>query len=119
MIFAVMVVAAFLAASLLIYLIVKAYRYWRDEVGRQARQAGYATRGEYLRAVPRSDQEKRDAVDMAVKGLALCVVGSIFPPLILLGILPLFHGARKLAWAQLGLGLVDDAFVDRAKQPGA
>jgi hypothetical protein len=33
----------------------------------------------------------------------------IFPPAVLLGIFPLFYGGRKLAYAWMGLGLVDDA----------
>jgi hypothetical protein len=29
--------------------------------------------------------------------------------LLLLGVFPLFYGGRKVAWASMGLGLVDDA----------
>ncbi len=76
---------------------------------RQARRAGYASLGAYLRATPRSDEEKRDAVDLALKGLVVCLLGLLFPPLLLIGIFPHFYGARKLANASMGLGLVDDA----------
>lgn len=77
-------------------------------VRRQARQAGYPTMTAYLRAAPQSDQEKRDAADLALKGLAICFLGLIFPPLLLVGLFPFFYGARKLVYASMGLGLVDD-----------
>ena len=76
---------------------------------RQVRRLGYASLGEYLRAVPRTDEEKRDAVSLALKGLVLCFLGLVFPPLLLIGVFPLFFGARKVAWTSMGLGLVDDA----------
>ena len=82
--------------------------------GKRARRLGYASRREYLRAAPRTDEEKRDAVDLAVKGLALCVLGLLFPPFVLAGLIPLFYGGRKMAYASMGLGLVDDARTPRA-----
>ena len=83
-------------------------------VWRRTRQFGYPSTGAYLRSAPRSDEEKRDAADLALKGLVFCVLGLIFPPLILAGLVPLFYGGRKLVYASMGLGLVDDA-----NQPGA
>jgi hypothetical protein len=77
--------------------------------GKRARKLGYATTGEYLRAAPRTDEEKRDAVDMAAKGFVLCILGLLFPPFVLAGLFPLFYGGRKIAYASMGLGLVDDA----------
>ena len=82
--------------------------------GRRAKRLGYASTREYLRAAPRTDTEKRDAVDMALKGLALCVLGLVFPPFVLAGLVPLFYGGRKMAYASMGLGLVDDARLPRA-----
>jgi hypothetical protein len=76
---------------------------------RLAREAGYPSLGAYLRAAPRTDKEKRDATDLALKGLALCLLGLIFPPLLLAGVFPFFYGARKVAYASMGLGLTDDA----------
>jgi hypothetical protein len=61
-----------------------------------------------LRAAPRSDAEKRDAVDLALKGLACCVIGLLFPPFVLIGLMPLFYGGRKVVYASMGLGLIDD-----------
>jgi hypothetical protein len=76
---------------------------------RRAKRFGYPSMRAYLRAAPRSDPEKRDAADLALKGLVVCMLGLIFPPFILFGLFPLFYGARKLAYASMGLGLVDDA----------
>jgi hypothetical protein len=82
--------------------------------GKRAQRLGYASTREYLRAAPRTDVEKRDAVDMALKGLALCVLGLLFPPFVLAGLFPLFYGGRKMAYSSMGLGLVDDARPPRA-----
>ena len=106
---------ALLAGSLLLLalagvvaiVVLVAVGFWRD-LGRQARDAGYASTGEFLRAAPRTDREKRDAVDMALKGLVVSMLGLLFPPFLLVGLFPLFYGARKLAYASMGLGLVDD-----------
>jgi multisubunit Na+/H+ antiporter MnhB subunit len=75
---------------------------------RKAREAGYRSLGAYLSAAPRTDQEKRDAADLALKGLVVCLLGLIFPPLLLVGLFPFFYGARKVVYAAMGLGLVDD-----------
>jgi hypothetical protein len=77
-------------------------------IRRQTRRAGYSSMAAYLRAAPRTDQEKRDAADLALKGLAICLLGLLFPPLLLIGLFPFFYGARKVVYATMGLGLVDD-----------
>ena len=82
--------------------------------GRRAKRFGYESTRAYLRAAPRSDEERRDAADLALKGLVLCVLGVLFPPIVLVGLIPLFYGGRKLVYAVMGLGLVDDG-----DQPGA
>lgn len=76
---------------------------------RKAKMAGYASLSAYLQAPPRTDLEKRDAVDLALKGLVICLLGLIFPPLLLVGLVPFFYGARKIVYSSMGLGLVDDA----------
>ena len=81
--------------------------FWRS-LGRRARRFGYPSTGAYLRAAPRSDPEKRDAADLTLKGLVWCMLGLLFSPCVLIGLMPLFYGGRKLAWATMGLGLVDD-----------
>jgi hypothetical protein len=81
---------------------------------RRAKRFGYPGTLAYMRAAPRSDEEKRDAADLALKGLACCVLGILFPPVVLVGLVPLFYGGRKFVYASLGLGLVDDPDQPRA-----
>ena len=83
-------------------------------LSRRAREFGYASRAEYVRAAPRTDAEKRDAVDLTLRGVALCVLGVLFAPFVLVGLNPLFYGGRKVVYASMGLGLVDDPDQPRA-----
>ena len=85
-----------------IFMILRAY-------GRKAQRAGYASLGDYLRAAPRSEQEKRDSIDLALRGLIICLLGLVFPPFLLIGLVPFYYGARKLAYASMGFGLFEDA----------
>ena len=80
--------------------------WWR--IRRQAHRFGYSSAMNYLRAVPKSDDERRDAADLAVIGLAVCLLGMFWAPSVFAGLVPFFYGARKFAYATLGLGLVDD-----------
>ena len=73
-----------------------------------AKAFGYPSLSAYLRAAPQTDEEKRAAVDLALKGLVICLLGLIFPPVLLIGLFPMFYGGRKIAYASMGLGLVDD-----------
>jgi hypothetical protein len=82
--------------------------------GRRARRFGYPSAGAYLQSAPGSDAEKRDAADLAIRGLVLCVLGVLLPPFVLIGLVPLFYGGRKLLYATMGLGLVDDADLPNA-----
>jgi hypothetical protein len=82
--------------------------------GRRARRLGYASTRAYLRAIPGSDQERRDAADLTLRGLAFCILGLLFSPFVLVGLLPLLYGGRKVLYASMGLGLLDDP-----EQPGA
>ena len=82
--------------------------------GRRARRFGYPSTGAYLRSAPATDVEKRDAADLALRGVVLCVLGILLPPLVLVGLVPLFYGGRKLTYASMGLGLVDDADTPNA-----
>ncbi len=80
----------------------------------RAKRLNYASTGAYLRAAPRSDAEKQDAADLVLKGLVFCVLGLLFPPFVLIGLVPLFYGGRKLLYASMGLGLIDDPEPPRA-----
>lgn len=76
--------------------------------GKRATRYGYSSRATYMRAVPQTDQEKHEAVDQAFLGLAICLLGLMLPPLLLVGILPLTVGGRKAVYVLMGLGYVDD-----------
>jgi hypothetical protein len=77
---------------------------WRSS----ARQAGYPDLRTYLRAIPHTDAAKRAAVEMTLKGLICCILGVVFLPLLLIGVFPLYYGARKLAIVWLGLDILED-----------
>jgi hypothetical protein len=72
---------------------------WR----RRVRRRGYAGLGAYLREVPQTEEEKLDAVDLTLKGVVLCVLGLLFPPLVVIGLVPLYYGLRKMASVKLGI----------------
>jgi Ca2+/Na+ antiporter len=74
----------------------------------RAREAGFKRISDYMLAVPRNDREKREAVNMAFRGLALCLVGIVFTPLLLLGVPPLYYGGRKITLTLLGMDLFAD-----------
>ncbi len=74
---------------------------WRGRV----RRRGYPGLRAYLRALPQTEAEKLDAVELTLKGVVICVMGLLFPPVILIGLFPLYYGARKWAsvpWALPG-----------------
>jgi hypothetical protein len=100
-VFAVLAATVIGAAALIVMLL--------SRERRNARLGGYPSLGDYLRAAPRTDEEKRDAVDLALKGLVICVLGLIIPPLLLIGLFPFFYGTRKVVYGSMGLGVVDDA----------
>ncbi len=87
------------AAAAIVIFVVRGLR-------RNAVAAGYPGVGAYLRAVPRNDEEKRQAVDLALKGAILCGLGLFFPPMILVGVVPFYYGSRKLILVWLGLDIL-------------
>ncbi len=93
---------------LVVAAVVAAVLFFRDRL-QKAREFGYPSLAAYLRSAPRTDEEKRDSADLALKGLILCLLGALFPPLLLLGLVPLFFGTRKVIYASMGLGLADDS----------
>jgi hypothetical protein len=76
----------------------------RHSLRRRAHQFGYRGILAYFRAAPQEDAEKRDAVDLALEGVVLCLLGVAFFPELLIGIIPLYYGTRKLMLLGLGLG---------------
>lgn len=83
----------------------------------KAREGGFASLDDYMRATPRTDAEKQDAVDLALRGLVLCVIGLLLPPFLIVGLFPLFYGARKMAYWAMGLDQFDDLEQPSAKDP--
>ena len=86
-VFAVFVIAVVVVVRLL----------WRQR--QKARAYGYPSLAAYLRAAPRTDDERRDAADLALQGAVLCLLGlsfAFFPPL-----LPVLCGAPSAACRQV------------------
>ena len=63
----------------------------------------------YLQAVPCTEAQKLDAVDLALKGIVMIILGVLFPPLIIVGLVPLYYGLRKITMTLMGLGLTDSS----------
>lgn len=74
----------------------------------RARRFGYASRAAYIRAIPHTDEEKREAVDQALKGLVICFVGAVSFPFLMVGAFPLYIGGRKTFYSLMGLGRADE-----------
>lgn len=55
------------------------------------------------RRLPHTDQEKLQAVELTLKGAALCMLGVLFAPMVLIGLVPLYYGVRQLAAIRLGI----------------
>ena len=104
-------VAEFIVLAILVVPVLAVIFVWRLLRNQKdvARRLGYPSLTAYLRAAPQTDEEKRAAVDLALKGLVICLLGLLMPPVLLIGLIPLFYGVRKIAYASMGLGLVDDA----------
>jgi len=101
--------AGILITLVLIWWIVSAVTKWR----RKAHEAGYPSLSAFLRATPHTDGERKEAVDLALKGLVLLLIGFLFPPLLLIAVFPLYFGVRKVAYWSVGVGLFDER-----EQPG-
>ncbi len=74
---------------------------------KRARANDYDSLTVYLQAVPATDAQKVDAVDLALRGGILVILGILFPPLIFVGLVPLYYGLRKITMTLMGLGLTD------------
>jgi hypothetical protein len=72
---------------------------WRGRV----RRRGYPGLRAYLRELPQTKEQKLDAVELTLKGIVICILGVLFPPVVLIGLFPLYYGARKVASVSLGI----------------
>jgi hypothetical protein len=77
---------------------------WR----RSVRRRGYPGLMAYLRELPQTQEDKMDAVELTLKGVVICALGLLIPPLVLVGLVPLYYGARKLASVTLGIKAAGD-----------
>jgi hypothetical protein len=93
-----LLIAAFL--GVLVYLA----RGIKRRFQKRASKFGYSGILVYFRADPRDDAEKRDAVDLSMQGVVLCLLGILFSPLMLIGVVPLYYGVRKLLLVSLNIG---------------
>jgi hypothetical protein len=90
------------------------YFAWRERL----RKRGYSKLKTYLYELPKTDEQKLDAIELAIKGAVLCILGHLFPLFLLIGLIPLYYGARKLAAIQWGLAkAADEEHVDAAGKP--
>ena len=101
--------AGILITLALVWWIASTVKKWR----RRAHDGGYSSLSAFLRATPHTDSERKEAVDLALKGLVLLLIGSLFPPLLLIAVFPLYFGVRKVAYWSVGVGLFDER-----EQPG-
>ena len=108
----VVVLALLLVAVWLVILLIRRLR-------RRAGGMGYSGILTYLRATPKSDDEKRDAVNMFVLGLLLCGLGIFFHPLAIVGVIYLYYGGRKIGYVLLGVGpsAAKDSRGDQSEAP--
>lgn len=83
---------------------------------RRARRMGYPRFLIYLRATPRNGAEKRDAVDLFAMGLVLTLLGIIFNPFVIVGLVPLYYGCRKIGDVILGIerSRMEDTHTDES-----
>jgi hypothetical protein len=63
---------------------------------RRARAVGYDSVRQYLYAIPASDEQRFDAVELALKGLVITFLGVLFAPLMFVGLIPTYYGFRKV-----------------------
>jgi ABC-type Fe3+ transport system permease subunit len=106
--------ALVLAAVLIVVWIV--FVLIRRRVRRRAERLGYAGILPYLRATPKNDEEKRDAVNLFVMGMVLCFLGILFHPLAILGVVYLYYGGRKIGYVLLG---VDRSVTEDSRAGGS
>jgi len=95
--------ALFLVAILILIGVVwLLLRVWRARL----RRRGYADINDYFRSfrrLPQTNEEKLAAIELTLKGAVILVLGRFFPLLVVIALVPLYYGVRKLAALRLGL----------------
>lgn len=77
---------------------------WRRRVMR----AGYRGAFAYLRALPKTDIQKRNALDLLMRGAVLIPIGIVLWPLLVIGLFSFYYGLRKMCMLKMGLENVDE-----------
>ncbi len=77
---------------------------WRRRVMR----AGYGGAFAYLRALPKTDIQKRNALDLLMRGVVLILIGVVIWPLLAVGLFSFYYGLRKMCMLKMGLEDVDE-----------
>ncbi len=72
------------------------------------RRAGYRGLGDFLRRIPTTPAQKRDALDLLLRGIVVFAVGCVLIPYFVVGLIMVYYGARKLLMAWMGLGVLED-----------
>ncbi len=85
---------------------------WR----RRVRRRGYSGLMVYLRELPQTEEGRLDAVELTLKGVVICILGLLFPPIIVFGVVPLYYGGRKLAAITLGIEGTEEERQDGKSQ---
>ena len=75
----------------------------RMRVMKRARAEGYDSVRQYLYAIPTSDEQRFDAVELALKGLVITFLGVLFAPLMFVGLIPTYYGFRKVILCYIAL----------------
>ncbi len=76
---------------------------WRPRILR----AGYPGLYAFLHCVPRTDAQKRDALDLTLRGLVLFIVGAVLQPLWVIGAFLFYYGIRKFCMIWMGLEILE------------
>lgn len=77
---------------------------WRRRLTRR----GYRGAFDYLRSLPQTDSQKRDALDLLMRGIVMCPIGIIVWPLLVVGVFSVYYGVRKLCMVWMGLEILDE-----------
>ena len=96
------IIAALIAMVILLVTILVALRVI-SRLRAAAAEFGYDGVRTYLRAIPGTNAERGDAIELTMRGGLICLVGAIFPLIVLVGMFPLYYGVRKLLYANFVL----------------
>ena len=105
------VLVLLIAAIVLSVLIVR----WRRRVMRAGKRGLMA----YLRDVPRTDVEKRDALDLVLRGAVIFLIGLVAKPLLIIGAILFYYGFRKLCMMWMGLVIPEATSEPPGEPPSA